>query len=43
MEAARALVESELIRLTQEVDRRIGATPVEPAAAPAPLPEASGA
>lgn len=44
MEAARAAVEAELIRITQEADRRVGAIPVEPAErARKPLAEAPAA
>jgi lysophospholipid acyltransferase (LPLAT)-like uncharacterized protein len=40
MEAARLALEAELIRVTQEADRRVGATPVEPAD---PRPALAGA
>ncbi|MDX2234195.1 MAG: lysophospholipid acyltransferase family protein [Hyphomonadaceae bacterium] len=41
MEAARLAVETELVRITQEADRRVGVAPIEPAApAPATLAQA---
>ncbi len=46
MEAARAALEAELIRITQDADRRVGAVPIEPAEAalaPPALAEAPAA
>lgn len=38
MEAARATLENELIRITQDADRRVGAAPIQPAEAAPPQP-----
>jgi lysophospholipid acyltransferase (LPLAT)-like uncharacterized protein len=43
MEAARRRMESELTRITQEADRRVGAQPVEPADLPAATPSSAEA